>query len=129
MYAGAGKAYRQMPAKMTPGEFIAKSRASELKENAAAQSHFIDSCHLAREPTPTDADPAGGWCCFEHGARKGTGGERQADVWKRCCFAWEYKGKHANLDAKVILDREFNLSVNGAVLGPCPRRLPDGRIE
>lgn len=21
------------------------------------------------------------------------------DVWKRHCFAWEYKGKHANLDA------------------------------
>ena len=26
------------------------------------------------------------------------GGEGWADVWKRSCFASEYKGKHANLD-------------------------------
>ena len=31
---------------MTPGEFIAKWRASELKERSAAQSHFIDLCRL-----------------------------------------------------------------------------------
>ena len=27
---------------MTPGEFIARWRASELKERSAAQEHFID---------------------------------------------------------------------------------------
>ena len=31
---------------MTPGEFIAKWRASELKERSAAQSHFNDLCRL-----------------------------------------------------------------------------------
>ena len=84
---------------MTPGAFIAKWRASELKESAAAQSHFNDLCRMLGEPTPTDADPAGEWYCFERGVRKDTGGDGWADVWKRGCFAWEYKGKRANLDA------------------------------
>ena len=34
---------------MTPGEFIAKWRASELKESSAAQEHFIDLCRLLGE--------------------------------------------------------------------------------
>ena len=34
---------------MTPGEFIAKWRASELKERSAAQSHFNDLCGLLGE--------------------------------------------------------------------------------
>ena len=47
---------------MTPGEFIAKWRASELKERSAAQEHFIDLCRLLGEPTPAEADPTGGRC-------------------------------------------------------------------
>ena len=41
---------------MTPGEFIAKWRASELKERSASQEHFIDLCRLLDEPTPAQAD-------------------------------------------------------------------------
>ena len=37
---------------MTPGKFIAKWQASELKERSAAQEHFIDLCRLLGEPTP-----------------------------------------------------------------------------
>ena len=77
---------------MTPGEFISKWRASELKERSAAQEHFIDLCRLLGEPTPAEADPTGEHYCFERGARKDTGGDGWADVWKRHCFAWEYKG-------------------------------------
>ncbi|MFN7309155.1 MAG: DNA methyltransferase, partial [Acetobacteraceae bacterium] len=33
------------------------------------------------------------------GATKATGGEGWADVWKRACFGWEYKGKHKDLEA------------------------------
>ena len=43
-------------------------------------------------PTPTDADPAGEWYCIERGARKDTGDDGRAEVWRRGCFAWEYKG-------------------------------------
>ena len=68
---------------MTPGEFIAKWLASELKERSAAQEHFIDLCRLLGEPTPAEADPTGDTYCFERGARKDTGGDGWADVWKR----------------------------------------------
>ena len=78
---------------MTPYQFIAKWRASELKESSAAQEHFIDLCRLLDEPTPAEADPTGDNYCFERGARKDTGGDGWADVWKRYHFAWEYKGQ------------------------------------
>ena len=68
---------------MTPGAFIAKWRVSELKESAAAHSHFNDLCRLLGEQSPTDTDPVGEWHCFERGARKDTGGDGWADVWKR----------------------------------------------
>ena len=101
---------------MTPGAFIAKWRASELKERSASQSHFIDLCRLLGEPTPTDADPAGGWYCFERGARKDTGGDGWADVWKRGCFAWEYKGRRADLDAAFNQLRQYALALENPPL-------------
>ena len=101
---------------MTPGEFIAKWRRSELKERSASQSHFNDLCRLLGEQTPTDADPTGEWYCFERGARKDTGGEGWADVWKRGCFAWEYKGKHANLDTAFNQLRQYALALENPPL-------------
>ena len=101
---------------MTPGEFIAKWRASELKERSASQEHFIDLCRLLGEPTPAGADPTGDRYCFERGARKDTGGEGWADVWKRHHFAWEYKGKHANLDAAFRQLRQYALALENPPL-------------
>ena len=101
---------------MTPGEFIAKWRASKLKERSAAQEHFIDLCRLLDEPTPAEADPTGEHYCFERGARKDTGGDGWADVWKRHCFAWEYKGKHADLDAAFNQLRQYALALENPPL-------------
>lgn len=101
---------------MTPGEFIAKWRASGLKERSAAQEHFIDLCRLLGEPTPAEADPTGEHYCFERGARKDTGGDGWADVWKRHCFAWEYKGKHADLDAAFNQLRQYALALENPPL-------------
>jgi hypothetical protein len=84
---------------MTPNEFIAKWKNVELTESAASQSQFIDLCHVLDEPTPAEADPKGEWYAFEKGALKTGGGDGWADVWKRGCFAWEYKGRGKNLDA------------------------------
>jgi type II restriction/modification system DNA methylase subunit YeeA len=84
---------------MTPQAFIAKWRASTLKERSASQSHFIDLCALLGQPGPTDVDPDGTWFTFEKGAGKLGGGDGWADVWRRGHFAWEYKGKHKDLDA------------------------------
>ncbi|RWJ39803.1 MAG: class I SAM-dependent DNA methyltransferase [Mesorhizobium sp.] len=87
---------------MTPGEFIKKWRdSSNLRERQASQSHFNDLCALLGEPTPTDADPVGDHYCFERGAEKVGGGDGWADVWRRHCFGWEYKGKHKSLDAAL----------------------------
>ena len=84
---------------MTPQEFVAKWRASHLTENAASQEHFIDLCRMLGHETPAQADCEGTWFTFEKGAQKSTGGQGWADVWKKGFFAWEYKGKHKDLDA------------------------------
>ena len=95
---------------MTPDEFITKWRASALKERSASQEHFIDLCRLLGEPTPAEADPSGETYCFERGARKDTGGDGWADVWKRHHFAWEYKGRRADLDAAFEQLRQYSLA-------------------
>jgi type II restriction/modification system DNA methylase subunit YeeA len=83
---------------MTPHEFLKKWRNVELKERSAAQSHFNDLCALLGVIDPVSADPKGEWFTFEKGANKSSGGNGWADVWRRECFGWEYKGRHANLD-------------------------------
>src|SRR5688500_304737 len=83
---------------MTPQQFVNKWRSITLKERSAAQSHFNDLCHLVGHPTPIEDDPTGKRFTFEAGASKQAGGQGWADVWKRDFFAWEYKGKHGDLD-------------------------------
>ncbi|HLE14675.1 MAG TPA: DNA methyltransferase, partial [Anaerolineales bacterium] len=87
-----------MPATLTPQDFVSKWRQSTLKERSAYQEHFIDVCRLIGHPTPGELDPVGGFFTFEAGAGKQSGGEGWADVWYKGRFAWEYKGKHANLE-------------------------------
>ena len=77
--------------------FIAKWRQADLKERSAYQQHFLDLCALINHPTPADLDPKGTFYTFEAGAGKLAGGDGFADVWYRGHFAWEYKGKHADL--------------------------------
>ena len=101
---------------VTPSDFIAKWRPSELKERSASQEHFIDLCRLLGEPTPAEADPAGERYCFERGARKDTGGDGWADVWKRGCFAWEYKGRRADLDVAFNQLRQYALALENPPL-------------
>ena len=101
---------------MTPYEFITKWRASALKERSASQEHFIDLCRLLGEPTPAEADPTGETYSFERGARKDTGGDGWADVWKRYHFAWEYKGKRADLDAAFRQLRLYALALENPPL-------------
>ena len=101
---------------MTPHEFITKWRASTLKERSASQEHFIDLCRLVGEPTPAEADPVGEAYCFERGARKDSGDDGWADVWKRHHFAWEYKGKRADLDAAFGQLRTYALALENPPL-------------
>jgi type II restriction/modification system DNA methylase subunit YeeA len=101
---------------MTPQFFINKWRRAELTERAGAQSHFNDLCALLDEPTPTDADPAGQWFAFEKGAIKTGGGQGWADVWKKGCFAWEYKGKHKDLGAALRQLQQYALALDNPPL-------------
>jgi hypothetical protein len=84
---------------MTPQEFVHKWRPSQLRERQASQEHFIDLCRLLEEPTPVEADSKGDSYCFDYGASKTGGEDGFADVWKKGCFGWEYKGKHKDLIA------------------------------
>ncbi|MEX2166540.1 MAG: class I SAM-dependent DNA methyltransferase [Methyloceanibacter sp.] len=101
---------------MSPNEFIAKWKNVELTESAAAQSQFIDLCRLLDEPTPAEADPKGTWYAFEKGALKTGGGDGWADVWKRGCFAWEYKGRGKNLDAAFAQLQRYAIALENPPL-------------
>ncbi|QFT80898.1 hypothetical protein FIU89_09785 [Roseovarius sp. THAF27] len=83
---------------MQAADFIKKWEAAELKERSASQAHFLDLCALLGIEDPVSADPKGEWFTFERGASKTSGGEGWADVWRKGCFAWEYKGKKKDLD-------------------------------
>lgn len=96
---------------MTPAEaiapraFIAKwgpgGAAHALSERAGAQAHFIDLCRVLGVPEPGDPDAY----CFERGLTKtGSAAGRTdgfADVWRKGCFAWEYKAPGKNLEAAL----------------------------
>jgi hypothetical protein len=98
---------------MTPAEFKTKWNRYRGKETSAYQEHFNDLCRLLGQKTPAEADPSGNdWFCFQKRVVKdlestnpGGGGLKPepekrgfADVWRKDCFGWEYKGKHADLD-------------------------------
>lgn len=82
---------------MLPHEFATKWARANLKESAASQEHFLDLCHLMDHATPAEADADGSSFTFEKGAKKTTGRNGFADVWKRGFFAWEYKGRRSSL--------------------------------
>lgn len=101
---------------MTPHEFVQKWRGVELKERSASQSHFNDLCALLGVLDPVTADPQGDWFTFEKGASKTTGGEGWADVWRKGCFGWEYKGRHANLQKAFAQLQQYSVALENPPL-------------
>ncbi|MEM6908348.1 MAG: DNA methyltransferase [Pseudomonadota bacterium] len=101
---------------MTPAEFIQKWRAAELKERTASQEHFLDLCELLGIEKPASADPKGEWFTFEKGASKTGGGEGWADVWRKECFAWEYKGKKKDLDRAFAQLQQYAIALDNPPL-------------
>ncbi|MEO7298106.1 MAG: DNA methyltransferase, partial [Verrucomicrobiota bacterium] len=97
---------------MTAAEFKKKWSRYQGKETSAYQGHFDDLCRLLEQETPAEADPSGAdFFCYQKRVVKDAElfdletqdaaepNERGfADVWKKNCFAWEYKGKKKNLD-------------------------------
>ena len=98
---------------MTAAEFKKKWARYQGKETSAYQEHFNDLCRLLGQPTPAEADPSRHrFLLLPKARRQGRGAFRLletpdgseptergfADVWKKGCFGWEYKGKKKNLD-------------------------------
>ncbi|MHB1083872.1 MAG: class I SAM-dependent DNA methyltransferase [Thiobacillus sp.] len=83
---------------MTPQAFIAKWRDNPLTERAGAQPHFEDLCALLEvEPPRIEGEYQ-----YERGLiKKSSASQGWADVWKRNCFAWEYKAPGKNLGAAL----------------------------
>ncbi|MBV9862858.1 MAG: class I SAM-dependent DNA methyltransferase, partial [Alphaproteobacteria bacterium] len=79
---------------MSPEDFIARWRGNTGTERATAQQHFLELCALLGLPTPPPGDPD---YAFEKHTRKIGDTPGYADVWKRHCFAWEYKRERRNL--------------------------------
>jgi type II restriction/modification system DNA methylase subunit YeeA len=86
-----------MPTTLSPQEFVRKWRPVDLTERAAAHSHFDDLCRLIGHPTPLELDPTGSFFAYEFGAKKTSGRQGWADVWKREYFGWEYKAPGKDL--------------------------------
>jgi len=93
---------------MSPAEFKKKWRRYTGKESSAHQEHFNDLCRMLGQKTPVEADPSGNdFFCFQKGVVKdaellaldehGKPKKGFADVWRKDCFGWEYKGKHKDL--------------------------------
>ncbi|WP_415034046.1 class I SAM-dependent DNA methyltransferase [Azonexus sp.] len=103
---------------MTPEHFIATWKNNPLTERAGAQAHFDDLCDLLGLAKPRDPDNY----CFERGAKKASGGEGWADVWKRGHFAWENKKPGRDLGAalKQLTDYALQLD-NPPLLVVCDR--------
>ena len=82
---------------MTPQAFIAKWRDNPLSERAGAQAHFEDLCDLLGVDKPRDSETY----CYERGVTKTGAAQGWADVWKKNCFAWEYKAPGRDLGAAL----------------------------
>jgi len=100
----------------TPNEFISKWKASTLKERSASQEHFLDLCRLIGHPSPAMSDPTGDHFTFEKGASKTGGGDGWADVWKKCYFAWEYKGKKKDLNVAFAQLQRYAIALENPPL-------------
>ncbi len=104
---------------LTPTEFIAKWRDNSLSERAGAQAHFLDLCELlgvAKPGSPQTNDTY----CFERGLSKiatltGTG-RGWADVWKKGCFAWEYKAPGVKLGPALAQLMRYALALDNPPL-------------
>ena len=83
---------------MTPQAFIAKWCNNPLTERAGAQAHFEDLCALLEVAPPREE----GEYQYERGLiKKSSASQGWADVWKRSCFAWEYKAPNKDLGAAL----------------------------
>jgi type II restriction/modification system DNA methylase subunit YeeA len=97
---------------LTLPEFVRRWKIFSQTENAGSQTHFNNLCEILGQPTPAESDSAGENYAFEKHVSRTRGGKGFADVWLRDHFAWEYKGKHKNLQKayEQLLDYREDLN-------------------
>ncbi|MEO0035661.1 MAG: putative methyltransferase yeeA [Pseudomonadota bacterium] len=93
---------------MTPEQFIERWRGTSRSEQSAAHEHFLDLCELLDVSKPQELDRRGDFYTFEKPVLKADGRPGRADVWKRGCFAWEYKRDKRNLVAAYAQLKEYS---------------------
>jgi len=76
---------------LKPKDFIDKWKKSTRTEKSAAQEHFLDVCELLEVEKPAEVDPDGKFFTFEKHVTKTGEKTGFVDVWRKDCFAWEYK--------------------------------------
>jgi type II restriction/modification system DNA methylase subunit YeeA len=92
---------------MKPEDFIKKWQGSTRKERSASQQHFLDLCEVLGVPKPGEPGSDPDDYDFEKSVLKLDGRPGRADVWKKCCFAWEYKGPRKSLTAAYSQLKEY----------------------
>lgn len=106
----------QAAAVMDANEFVRKwgpaGPASKLNERAGAQAHFIDLCRMLAVPEPADPESY----CFERSFHRHNRALGYADVWKRGCFAWEYKAPGTPLDEALSQLMQYALPLENPPL-------------
>ncbi|MFD2233963.1 class I SAM-dependent DNA methyltransferase [Phaeospirillum tilakii] len=93
---------------MTPEQFIERWRGTSRSEQSAAHEHFLDLCELLDVSKPQELDRRGDFYTFEKTIPKANGRPGRADVWKKGCFAWEYKRDKRNLVAAYAQLKEYS---------------------
>src|SRR5918912_3668391 len=101
---------------LTPQAFAKKWAEASLSERASYQQHFLDLCAMLGQPTPAEADPGGSFYAFEKGVEKTGGGKGFADVWYKNHFAFEYKGRHKDLDTAYVQLQQYRESLGNPPL-------------
>ena len=105
---------------VTPVGILAAKLESLVQQLAQVESPnptFKVELQQAYElPDPVSDDPKGERFTFEKGATKTTGGEGWADVWRKDCFAWEYKGKRRDLTAAYAQLQQYAVALDNPPL-------------
>ena len=90
---------------MRAEEFITKWKNSDLNEDEGAKPHFIGLCQVLGVPEPSTTRADG--YSFERHVKKTSGQRGYADVWKKGCFAWEYKSPGKDLREAMVQLKQY----------------------
>ncbi|MDQ3023387.1 MAG: class I SAM-dependent DNA methyltransferase [bacterium] len=100
---------------MELSQFNSRWSKAKLSERKHSQSHFNDLCDVLGVPRPAAEGEESGYC-FEYGVSKSSGGNGWADVFKRGCFGWEYKGEGRDLGRALTQLRDYQVSLHNPPL-------------